>query len=139
MRAVPHQVPTAVAQWRLMAHAHGRPRTQDIGRSRHGQVQHLPAVLAECVIDPVRGNAVRVLQFGIQHDTVMLFRQVLADRHHAGAVLKQLSIRVEITLAPRDAAGVQALDRGLDRALTAGELRIAVKPRTKPAGAWSVS
>ena len=80
-----------------------------------------------------RRDAVGVLQHRIERDGVVLLRQVLADRHHAGAVAEQLAIGAVVFGAPRQAADLHAMHRGHHRVLAAGELeRVAAH---EPAGA----
>src|SRR5437879_1467622 len=49
-------------------------------------VHHLPAVLADRVVDLRRGNAVSVFQYRIERDAVMFLGQILADRGDAEAM-----------------------------------------------------
>ena len=116
-----HQVPSAVADGLFESHIIGAGGPQNLGATLHREVQHAPAVLAECVVDPGRRDAVGVFQHGVQRDGVMLLREVLADRDHAGAVAKKLAIGVVVRLPPGDAARCHAGYGGHHGALAADE------------------
>src|SRR6516165_4810992 len=52
----------------------------------------------------------------------MLLRQILADRHHAGAVAEELTIGAVVFGTPRQATDVHAIHGGHHRPLAAREL-----------------
>src|SRR3984893_19094259 len=85
----------------------------DIGRPGDGKnfpgpcnavFEHSRAVLADRVVDARRRDAMAVLEDGIERDTVMLLRQVLADRRQAEPVAIKAAERGVVARPPRQQA-----------------------------------
>src|SRR5450631_4609468 len=100
----PKQMPAAIQDRTIDA---------DIGRPGGGKnfpgpcnavFEHSRAVLADRVVDARRGDAVAVLEDGIERDAVMLLRQVLADRRQAEPVAVEPAERGVVARPPRQQA-----------------------------------
>ena len=117
-----HQMPTAIGQRRFVPDVVRTGSPENLAGARHRVIQHAAAVVAERVCDLRRRNAVGVLQHRIERDGVVFFRQVLADRHHAGAVPEQFPVGVVVVDAPGQAADLHAVHGDLHLVLAAREL-----------------
>src|SRR6185437_8011872 len=85
-------------------------------------LHHLPRVLADGVVDLWRGDAVAVLEHGIERDAVVLLRQVLADRGEVQPMPIELAEDAVMVLAPRQDALLLARNRLEHRPGAAAEL-----------------
>src|SRR6186713_3182241 len=101
----------------------GRPRRfENLAAAGERMLHHLPAVLADGVIDPRRGNAVAVLQDRIERDAIVLLRQILADRGKTEAMAVELAEHAVMIRAPRQNALLLADDSLEHRPCPAHEL-----------------
>src|SRR5438046_9472557 len=88
-------------------------------------LHHLPAVLADRVVDPRRRDPMTVLQDGIERDAVVLFREILADRGDAQPMAVELAEHAVMIGAPRQNALLLARD-GLEHRSCAADTLDAV-------------
>ena len=95
---------------------------ENLPAARQSMVHHLPAVRADRVVDLRRGNAVAVLQHGIERDAVVLFREILADRGDAQPMAMELAEHAVMIGAPRQNALLLARDGLEHRSCAADEL-----------------
>ena len=116
-----HQMPPAVAERRLVTDIMRTRGAQDFAGARHRVVQHTAAVLAQCVVDLRRRDAVGIPQHRIERDGVVRLGKVLADRHHAGAPAEQAAIGAMMIGTPGQPSGRHAVHRGHHRPLPARE------------------
>ena len=86
-------------------------------RSRISSARAMPCSIIRRVFSLMRysilgaGNAVTVLQFRIQRDAIVLFRQVLAGDTDAQPVTVQLTEDVMVFVAPWQTPSGHAIDR----------------------------
>src|SRR5258708_39131504 len=73
---------------------------ENLSPARQSMLHHLPAVLADRIIDLRRGNAVTVLQHGIERDAVVLLGQVLTDRGDPEAMAVEPAKHAVMVRAP---------------------------------------
>src|SRR5262249_53920566 len=97
-------------------------RFEKLPAARQRMLHHLPAVLADGVVDPWRGNAVAVLERGVERDPIVLLRQVLADRREPQSMAVELAKYAVMIRAPGQNALLLADDGFEHRAGAAHEL-----------------
>src|SRR5215216_3435464 len=95
---------------------------ENLAAARQSMLHHLSAVLTERVIDLRRGDAVAVLQHGIEGDAVVLLGQILADRRDPEAMTVEPAEDAVMIRAPRQNAFLLARHRFEHRPRTAAEL-----------------
>src|SRR5579872_7471527 len=116
------QVPAAIHNRAVHTDIGGARRLKYFLRARSAVVHHAPGVLAYRVVDPGRGDAMAVLQDGIERHPIMLLRQVFADCGQPDAPTDQLAEDTMMVLAPGQAAVGIAEDRLGDGSNAAAEL-----------------
>src|SRR6185437_5224888 len=95
---------------------------ENLSPARQSMIHHLPAVLADRVVDLRRGNAVAVLQHGIERDAVVLLGQVFADRGDREAMAVEPAKHAVMIRPPWQNALLLARDRFKHRPGAAAEL-----------------
>src|SRR5258705_3102529 len=105
------QMPAAPGNRIVHADIGGTSGFKNLPAARQSMVHHLPAVLADGVIDPRRRDSVAVLQHGIERDAVVLLGQVLADRGHRETMAVELAEHAVMIRAPLQNPLLLARDR----------------------------
>src|SRR5262245_23335032 len=95
---------------------------ENLAAARQPMIHHLPAVLADRVIDLRRRDSVAVLQHGIERDTVVLLGQILADRGDREPMAVELAEHAVMIRAPRQDALLLARDSFEHRPCATAEL-----------------
>src|SRR3954463_540857 len=98
------QIPAAPRDRRVDADVARSGGFENLPPARQRMLHHLPAVLADRVVDLWRGNAVAVLQYRIQRDLIVLLRQVLANRRKLEPRTVELAEDAVMIGAPRQDA-----------------------------------
>src|SRR6266702_8442239 len=93
-------MPAAPRDWRIDADVGRTGRFENLAAARQRMLHHLPAVLADGVVDPRRGNAVAVLQDRIERDAIALFREILADGGKSEPMSVELAEHAVMIRAP---------------------------------------
>src|SRR5580658_3458738 len=115
-------MPAAIQDGALHPDIGGSRRGQNVLRASDPVLHHARGVFADGVVDFWRGDAVPVLQYGIQRHLVMFLRQVLANRGQPDALSREPAIRAVMVGTPGQPSIRLADDRLHDRPDPATEL-----------------
>src|SRR5207244_12154797 len=77
---------------------------ENLPAARQSMLHHLPAVLADRVVDPRRRDPMTVLQDGIDRDAFVLLREILADRGDTRPMAVEIAEHAMMIGAPRQTA-----------------------------------
>src|SRR5271154_5437387 len=94
----------------------GAGRCQNLRRPGDPMFHHAPRVLADGIVDPRRGNAVAVLQHGVDCHPIVFLRQVLTGNSDSQPAMNQLAISPVMVLAPGQYAARLTVDGLADQA-----------------------
>src|SRR6266702_3838323 len=116
------QMPAAIGNRRIRTDVGGAGGFENLPASRQPVLHHLPAILADRVVDPRRRDPVAVLQHWIERDAVVLLGQILADRRDSEPMAVELAEDAVMIRAPRQNAILLTYDSFKHRPRSADEL-----------------